>query len=227
MTEPDIFALAPGAATVDFGNEISVALNDRAIALAMWFDNNRFPGFIEAVPAYSSVAIFYDLSLVRRAFPQFGTGFEAIKSLIRSALPNLSSEASADARMIEVPVDFTAAAAPDIEAVAAERGISAEELVEIFVSKTYRVFMLGFLPGFPYMGEVDERIAVPRKRTPRTRVPKGSIGIAGRQTGIYPLESPGGWQIIGLTELEMFTPNTDPPTMLQPGDEVKFVRVWG
>jgi KipI family sensor histidine kinase inhibitor len=102
------------------------------------------------------------------------------------------------------------------------KNLTPDKVVEIFLSKTYRVFMLGFLPGFSYMGEVDERIVTPRRQTPRTKVPKGSVGIAGRQTGIYSLESPGGWQIIGRTIVELFTPEAETPTFLQAGDSVKF-----
>jgi len=97
-------------------------------------------------------------------------------------------------------------------------------LIDLFTSATYRVYMLGFLPGFAYMGEVDERIAAPRRDSPRLKVPKGSVGIAGKQTGIYPLESPGGWQIIGRSKVEMFSPNADEPCFLRAGDEVRFVR---
>ena len=118
---------------------------------------------------------------------------------------------------------FDEVSGPDLPLVAAKSGLSVNEVVELFTSSAYRVFMIGFLPGFAYMGEVDERIALPRKQQPRQVVPKGSIGIAGRQTGIYPLESPGGWQLIGRTEVELFTPYAERPTLLQPGDLVRFV----
>jgi len=107
--------------------------------------------------------------------------------------------------------------------VAAKAGLSADAVVDLFTGTSYRVYMIGFLPGFAYMGEVDERIAVPRRSSPRLKVPKGSVGIAGRQTGIYPLESPGGWQIIGRTEVELFTPDDHSPCLLRPGDNVRFV----
>ncbi|HEX9927079.1 MAG TPA: 5-oxoprolinase subunit PxpB, partial [Pyrinomonadaceae bacterium] len=113
----------------------------------------------------------------------------------------------------------------DLDFIAAEKNLSSEEIIEIFLAATYRVFMLGFLPGFAYLGEVAEKIAVPRKQSPRLQVPAGSVGIAGRQTGIYSLASPGGWQIIGRTPLEMFNPDNQPPTRLQPGDRVRFYRI--
>lgn len=225
MTDrPKIFPLAPGAVTVDFGNEISVSLNDRSLMLAAWFEQNPFPGFIEAAPAYSSVAIFYHFETVRRNFPEFRNSFDAVQSLVRTALQNMTAAPSAGQRTIEIAVDFSDNAAPDLDIVAKHAGVSTAEVIEIFVSTIYRVFMLGFLPGFAYMGEVDDRIAAPRKQSPRTRVTKGSVGIAGRQTGIYPLESPGGWQIIGRTDSELFTPDNDRPTLFSPGDEVRFVK---
>jgi KipI family sensor histidine kinase inhibitor len=106
------------------------------------------------------------------------------------------------------------------------KNLTASQVIEIFLAKTYRVYLLGFLPGFAYMGEVDERIAAPRKRSPRLKVPKGSVGIAGRQTGIYSLASPGGWQIIGKTNVELFTPERAAPTFLNAGDLVRFYQAF-
>lgn len=221
--DPKIFPLGDGALTVDFGNTISVALNDRAIALASYFGSNPFPGFIEAVPAYSSVSIFYNLAEVRGTFSEFETAFDAVLEIVNASLDRVRSEIGIVTRTIEIPVDFGSDAAPDLDHIAARGGLTVEETVGIFTSGTYRVYMLGFLPGFAYMGEVDERIAVPRRDSPRLKVPRGSVGIAGRQTGIYPLESPGGWQIIGRTNLEMFAPHAETPCLLAPGDTVRFV----
>lgn len=222
---PKIFPLGLGALTVDFGNEISVPINDQAIALASYFDENRFPGFIEAVPAYSSVAIYYDVVETRRRAPRFGTAFDAVSDLVYSALHERFDTVKHETRLIEIPVDFSDAAALDIGFVGERAELCRSEVIKIFTSKTYRVYMLGFLPGFAYMGDVDERIVVPRKDSPRAKVPKGSVGIAGRQTGVYPLESPGGWQIVGRTSVDMFTPNVDALCLLKPGDEVKFLQV--
>lgn len=218
-----IFPLGDSALTVELGNRISVDLNKRAIALADHFQNNPFPGFIESVPAYASTTIFYDLLEVRRAFGEFASSFEAVRSLAGEAIRNVSSLQNDASLIVEIPVHFDAESALDLEFVAKSNNLSPAEVIDIFKSTTYRVFMLGFLPGFTYMAEVDARIATPRRETPRTIVPKGSIGIAGKQTGIYSLPSPGGWQIIGRTDVEMFTPNAELPTYLQPGDKVKFV----
>lgn len=222
MMSYKIFSLGENALTIEFGNRISVELNNRVINLARFFEENPFSGYIEIVPAYASLSIFYDVSIVRRNFPEYSTAFEAIKNLAEKALRNFDEYAEDVSRIIEIPVCFAAEFAPDLNFVASGNNLSPEKVVEIFLGKIYRVYMLGFLPGFAYMGEIDDRIAAPRKETPRLRVPKGSVGIAGRQTGIYSLESPGGWQIIGQTNTELFTPHAESPTFLRAGDWVRF-----
>lgn len=218
-----IFPLSESALTIEFGNEISLDLNARALNVARHFERNPFPGFIEAAPAYSSVTIFYDLVKVRRNFTDYPSAFDAVRDLAKSAVESVSSNFEHHSRLIEIPIRCDPSSALDLDRLCEFSGLSTDEVLSIFLEKTYRVYMLGFLPGFAYMGEVDKRIAAPRRHTPRTKVPKGSVGIAGNQTGIYPLESPGGWRIIGRTEMEMFTPNGDPPCVLRPGDEVRFV----
>jgi inhibitor of KinA len=217
-----LFPLGENAVTIDFGSEISLALNNKVLRLAAFLAAHSFKGFIEIVPAYSSLTIFYDVFTVRKNFSDSPTAFAAVKVFLENALPDFSEIERAAPRVVEIPVCFDAESALDLDWLAAEKNLAREEVVEIFLEKTYRVFMLGFLPGFAYLGETDERIAVPRKSVPRLRVPRGSVGIAERQTGIYPFESPGGWQIIGRTEIELFTPNAENPTALQAGDSVKF-----
>jgi len=218
-----IFSLGDSALTVEFGNTISTTLNKKAIALSNFFEHNPFPGFVESVPAYASITIFYDLVETRKSFPEFSTAFETVKNLAKEAISNLDSSQTETPRIVEIPVHFDNESALDLHIIAQKNGISHEKVIEVFTTTTYRVFMLGFLPGFSYMGEVDDRIATPRKETPRTNVPKGSVGIAGKQTGIYSLASPGGWQIVGRTEVEMFKPNEENPSFLQAGDLVRFI----
>ncbi|MEO6051241.1 MAG: 5-oxoprolinase subunit PxpB [Pyrinomonadaceae bacterium] len=220
-----IFSLGDSALTVEFGKAVSISLNKKALALSTFFENDPFPGFVESVPAYASATIFYDLVKVRRAFPDFSTAFEAVQDLALAALSNLDLLSEPSPRRIEIPVHFDMESALDLDYIAETSGLPPEEVIEIFTASIYRVFMLGFLPGFSYMGEVDERIATPRKESPRLHVPKGSVGIAGKQTGVYSLQSPGGWQIIGRTDIEMFRPNAESPSYLDPGDEVRFVAV--
>ena len=223
--EPKIYSLGDGAVNVHFGDGISVQLNEQAISLADQLELDRFPGFIETVPAFSSTAVFYDPLVVRASFPLSVNAFEAVSDLVRTALRRGHKSKTRENRLIEIPTDFSEAAAIDLSIVSEFSGLDESEVVDLFTSRTYRVYMLGFLPGFTYMAEVDDRIAAPRKDSPRKKVPKGSVGIAGRQTGIYPLESPGGWQIVGRTSIPLFSPDTDPMSLLRPGDEVRFVRV--
>lgn len=220
-----IFPIGAGALTIEFGTDISEHLNEQAVKLGRYFEQNRFAGFTEIVPAYASLSIFYDVSIIRKDFPEFATAFEAVKNLAEKALLNLLETAESSTRLIKIPVCFNAKFAPDLDFVAEISNLTVREVVEIFTAKTYRVFMLGFLPGFAYMGEVDARIQAPRRQNPRLEVERGSVGIAGRQTGIYSLASPGGWQIIGKTEIKLFTPEAENPTFLQAGDLVKFYEV--
>jgi len=220
-----IFQLGDNALTVSFGGEISLELNNLVLKLAQFFDQNQFPGLVEIVPAYASLSIFYDVLTVRRNFPEFSTAFSAVKNFVENALQNLNEITKSNPRLIKIPMSFEKEFAPDLEFVALTNKLTPKEVIEIFIAPTYRVYMLGFLPGFAYMGEVDDRINTPRKQVPRFKVPKGSVGIAGKQTGIYSLASPGGWQIIGKTDTELFTPEAETPTFLQAGDLVKFYAV--
>jgi inhibitor of KinA len=220
-----IFPLGDRAITIEFGNRISSELNDRVLSLTHFFTQNPFSGMTEIVPAYGSLTVFYDVYEVRKSFPDYSTVFDAVKGIIETALRNATVLNKREVRLIRIPVCFDAEFAIDLEFVARENKLSPEAMIEIFVNKTYRVFLLGFLPGFAYMGEVEEQIATPRKAAPRVRVPEGSVGIAGRQTGIYSLESPGGWQIIGRTPIRLFDPQNEPPTFLQAGDEVRFYEI--
>ncbi|MDI1243140.1 MAG: 5-oxoprolinase subunit PxpB [bacterium] len=210
-----IFPLGDSAATIEFGNEVSVELNDRSIALATDLESDPFEGMIEAVPAYASVSIFFDKNV---------TSFASVKAILSRSAGAAAAERRYVSNLIEIPIVISGDTSADIARVAQFADIDEDAVLDLFFTRTYRVYMLGFLPGFAYMGEVDERIACPRLETPRSKVAKGSVGIAGKQTGIYPLESPGGWNIIGRTDRKMFDASADQPCLLKPGDEVRFVR---
>ena len=218
-----IFPLGDSALTIEFGNEISLHINDKAHALARHFAAHPFPGLVEAVPAYSSVSLFYKTTVVRDAYPGSLTAFAALSSIAEKAAENLELIPATERPIVEIPIQISDTLSPDLEGLCEFSKLNRIDVLDIFLAGTYRVYMLGFLPGFAYMGDVDERIAAPRLKTPRTKVPKGSVGIAGKQTGIYPLESPGGWNIIGRTDLDMFDPSSPEPCLLRPGDEVIFV----
>lgn len=217
-----IFPLGDSALTVEFANEISPEINDKVISFADYLEKEKFPGFIELIPAYASLTVFYNVITVAKNFEKFPTAFDAVKSFIVQTLQKINETTATKPRLVEIPVRFDEEAALDLEFVASTNNLQTNEVIEIFTAATYRVYMLGFLPGFAYMGEVDDKIATPRRASPRTKTPKGSVGIAGKQTGIYPLESPGGWQIIGATDVELFTPESETQTFLQAGDLVKF-----
>ncbi|HEY2866506.1 MAG TPA: 5-oxoprolinase subunit PxpB [Pyrinomonadaceae bacterium] len=218
---PRISSLGESAVVVDFGRVISEDLNQQATGLAEYLVENPFDGFIEAVPAYTSTTVFFDPSKMCAA--GVGSAYETVAGEITTAVSRATKAEGVSKIAIEIPSKFDSASGPDLEIVAGQSGMSVDGVIELFISSVYRVFMIGFLPGFAYMGEVDGRIAIPRKQQPRQLVPKGSIGIAGRQTGIYPLDSPGGWQLIGRTDVALFTPKADRPTLFQPGDLVRFV----
>ena len=182
-----------------------------------------FRGFVEAVPAYASLAVFYDAIFIKSNQPNITSAFEFVKKYVIE-LEEVINEATFNTRnkIIPIPVYYNG---EDLEHVAAVHQLTVEEVIKIHTSVNYRVFMTGFLPGFAYMGEVDEKIVMPRKQQPRTNVPVGSVGIAGLQTGIYPLDSPGGWQIMGRTPLKLFDKENNKPVLLQPGDEIEFYSI--
>ena len=191
-------------------------LNARAIAIARAVRQRAIAGVRDVVPTFRSVAVFFD---------PLATDVAAVAAALHEEADVAPCDSSG--RTIEVPVVYGGDAGPDLAQVAAFAGCSQETVIARHAARAYRVFMLGFLPGFAYMGSVDETIAAPRRATPRLRVPAGSVGIAGRQTGIYPHDSPGGWHIIGQTAMELFDCGGTPPALFAPGDQVRFVRTSG
>ena len=217
-----IFPLGDSAITLDFGNVIDEDINKKVIALFHSLNKEPLPGMIEAVPAYSSLAIYYDGSRLKKSGVLNTTIYEWVKEQLEKRLQEPLTQVDSLSRLVKIPACYEKEFGLDLEEISAQKNITVEEIIYIHLSKTYRVYMLGFLPGFPYMGETDEQIKMPRKMQPRQRVEAGSVGIAGRQTGIYPLASPGGWQIIGRTPLKLFE---DSICLLSPGDNVQFYSI--
>lgn len=201
---------------------IDVGVNTIVSQLFDYCNKRPFKGFIEAVPAYASLTIFYDVIQVRNTYIFANTAYSIVENYLAIALENLNTSGVKEPTLIEIPVVYDG---EDLAFVAEYNQLSIEEIIGIHTKPTYRVYMMGFLPGFAYLGGMDERIATPRKSSPRTKVPAGSVGIAGKQTGIYPLESPGGWQLIGRTPLLLFNIDSPYPTLLKAGDLVRFVKV--
>jgi len=200
---------------VELEPAIDPVINERAILLASRIRERKARGVRDIAPGYSTLGIHYDplqtdLAALEQAIEQEFAGLAAVDTI-------------ADRAVIEIPVNYGGEYGPDLDAVATFAGCSVDEVIKRHSSRTYRVYMLGFVPGFAYMGRVDPSIAAPRHRVPRERVPAGSVGIAGLQTGVYPVESPGGWQLIGHTTTMMFDANRDQPSLLSAGDLVRFV----
>jgi inhibitor of KinA len=220
--KPDytIYPLGDSALIVDFGNIINEDVNKRVLHLFTLLQN-ALPFAIDIIPAYSSLTIYYDACALHTPTV---SAFEIVKGKI---LPFLNNESVSlpPQRLIEIPVCYAASFAPDLAELAAKKQLSMDEVVRLHTAKTYRVYTIGFLPGFAYMGKVDEQLATPRRQQPRTQIPAGSVGIAGEQTGIYPLTSPGGWNIIGQTPLKLFDAQQENPVLLQPGDNIQFYSI--
>lgn len=201
------------ALLVEFGDTLDEAVNARALGLAAHLA--RAEEVTACVPGCASVLVEFDRGQA-----------EAVRGLIRQALEiGAAASGTVSGRRVVIPVHYGGADGPDLAFVARHNRLTEAEVVRLHASTIYRVYMIGFAPGFPYLGILPERIAAPRLDTPRARVPAGSVGIAGRQTGIYPRESPGGWRLIGRTELQLFDAGQDPPALLCAGDRVQFVAV--
>ena len=211
---PECIPLGESALLMRWGNAMDAELNRRLAAFARGLTVRPFAGFREAAPAYCSLAVHYELTEATR--------FETVAATLLTQWEQAVESTAVAGRTIEIPVRY---GGEDLAAMSQAIGFTEEEIIAIHTGRSYSVYMMGFLPGFAYLGEVDERIAAPRHRIPRLRVEAGSVGIAGKQTGVYPLASPGGWQIIGRTDLAMFDPNAATPTLLEPGDAVRFVAI--
>ncbi|CBE68109.1 putative carboxylase [Candidatus Methylomirabilis oxygeniifera] len=200
----------------ELGDAIDIALNRQVRALDQALEQARVEGVLEAVPTYRSLAIYYDPLVVGR---------DILRQQVSALYDSLGGQGDRTVKEVEVPTVYGGEYGPDLEFVARHSGLSPNEVIRLHSEPVYHVYMVGFMVGFPYLGDLVERLAVPRLSTPRLKVPAGSVGIGGRQTGIYPVESPGGWRIIGRTSLRLFDPSSETPTAILPGDTVRFVPI--
>ena len=212
--KPTIAPLGDSALLVQLGDEIDPAINQRVHALAALIRDAAPEGVIETVPAYATLLIHYDPLLL---------SYEEMSRWLNEKLDELHAAGRRTFRYIEVPVQYGGEFGLDLQSVADFHHITVEEVVQFHSERTYTVYMMGFTPGFPYMGKLDNAIVTPRLDVPRTRVAAGTVAIAGWQTGIYPIDSPGGWRLIGHTSLRLFDLQSDSPFLFSPGDRVKFV----
>jgi inhibitor of KinA len=219
-----IYPLGDAAAGIELGSLIDESINKKAIAIREWLDQNAFEGLRDIIVAYSSVSVYYDPILVKRNNPSKKTAFDFVAQRLETAFHQSASGGGHSGNSFKIPVCYSDEFGIDIEYLSREKNISREEIIHLHTSKTYRVYMIGFLPGFSYLGKINEKLVIARKPKPIT-ISAGSIGIAGSQTGIYPLVCPGGWQIIGRTPLKFFEANALMPTLLNIGDYVQFYEI--
>jgi inhibitor of KinA len=200
---------------------------DKVLRAFQRLQSVAIPGNIELAPAYTSVAVFFDPVGVAKASGTPDGLFEWLATKIRSALASAGygRRSSTGSRTVEIPVCYDSEFAPDLDQVAEHAKISPIEVVDLHRAAEYRVACIGFVPGFPFLTGLARKLATPRRDVPRKQIPSGSVGIGGAQTGIYPLRSPGGWNLIGRTPLKLFDPTRDPPALLRAGDRVRFCAI--
>ena len=212
MNVPTI-PLGDSAITLKFGEGISEDLNDLVVREARRIVAARIPGVHDVVPAYASLTVHYDPRRI---------GFADLESHLRALAPAPPDEVSPESGIsVEIPVRYDG---EDLDDVARRLNLNVADVIRIHTSREYRVFVIGFVPGFAYLGPLDAQLVVPRRDAPRKRVPAGSVAIAEAQTGIYPSETPGGWHLIGTTEMRMFGVQREKPALLTVGDRVRFVQ---
>jgi inhibitor of KinA len=209
---------------IDLGNRISPSLNQKALAIQQWLLANSFEGLRDCFVAYSSVTLLYDPVIIKKQQRPTATVFEWVAARLQEAFDHSTVMEEEQRPVTRIPVCYDPPYAMDLELLAAQKQLSTNEVIDKHLSRVYRVYMIGFLPGFSYMAEVDEQLVVPRKPQP-VPVQAGSVGITGAQTGIYPVNCPGGWYIIGRTPVKLFDATAKQPVLLRAGDQVQFYRI--
>ena len=216
MAEVRFLLTGDTSVTVEFGNEISTEINAKIRAFNIALQQSKIPGIVETVPTYRSLAVHYDPEVIL---------YGALVKKLKGLLGQLDSIQIPPSDVLEIPVLYGGEEGPDIEFVAEHNGKTVQEVIDIHTSTEYLIYMLGFTPGFTYLGGMSEEIATPRLKTPRVLIPGGSGGIAGAQPGVYPIDSPGGWQLIGRTPVRMYDPDRATPILPEAGQYIKFYAI--
>ena len=204
------------AVSIELGEEISVQVNTRVRALEYLIEHKALPGVVETVPAYRSLLVYYDPSVV---------GYEALCAQLATLSEQTTTTAMPPAREVELPCCYGGELGLDLEAAARRLGLSMDELVRLHAGAEYLVYFIGFTPGLPYMTGAPERLTIPRLDTPRVKVPAGSVAIGGIQCCVYSVDSPGGFWLLGRTPVRLYDPEAAEPILLKPGDRVRFRRI--
>ncbi len=213
---PRIVPAGDAALTVAFGDTIAPRINDRVLAFVQRVERSRLRGLVEVVPAYCSATVYVD---------PLRCNWARLIATLEALARRPTSGGRKPGRIVTIPTVYGEEFGPDLPEVAKRAGLSPQAVIKLHSSTVYRVYMLGFSPGFPYLGTVPKRIALPRLAEPRRSVPAGSVGIAGSQSGIYPQASPGGWLLIGRTPARLYAPHEPRPFALAPGDRVRFTPI--
>lgn len=218
-----VYSLSEQAVTIEFGREIDRNLLELITGFDKFLIQNPFPGFVTSVPAYTTLSVFFDPARVIQSDELPGRDcFEKVSGYLSQLYKKRESATFAPGSTVAIPVCYDPELGPDIVEVAKIHNISVDTLIRLHSDAEYIVHMIGFMPGFAYLGGMDDLLTTTRKSIPRNAVPAGAVGIAGRQTGIYPLQTPGGWQIIGQTPVKLFDVNRAQPSLLKAGDRVIF-----
>ena len=216
MKETKILTAGDSSLLIQFGQEISPEINAQITAFVHLMREQHLEGVTDVIPAFTSLLINYDPRVI---------DYRKLKRRLEKLLKLEVSKKASSSHIFEIPVCYGGEYGPDLENIAKHANLTTQEVITIHSSSDYLIYMLGFLPGFSYLGGLDERIHTPRLANPRIRIPAGSVGIGGSQTGIYPLDSPGGWQLLGLTPVKTYDPNRDVPILFEAGDYIRFVPV--
>lgn len=216
MQNIKIAAAGDSSILIEFGNEICPETNRKITTIMQLIKEQQIEGVVDMIPAFCSLLINYDPRIV---------SYEKMQKRVH-ALVKMDVRYQTERRKVyEIPVCYGGIYGPDMETITSHAGLTQEEVINIHSSKDYLIYMLGFLPGFCYLGGLDERIHTPRLANPRMKIAAGSVGIGGSQTGIYPLDSPGGWQLMGMTPVKTYDPDRKNPILLEAGDYIRFVPV--
>lgn len=216
MKETKILTAGDSSLLIQFGQEISPEINAQITAFVHLMREQHLEGVTDVIPAFTSLLINYDPRVI---------DYRKLKRRLEKLLKLEVSKKASSSRIFEIPVCYGGEYGPDLGNIAEHAGLSEEEVIEIHSSRDYLIYMLGFLPGFTYLGGLDERIHTPRLANPRIKINAGSVGIGGSQTGIYPLDSPGGWQLMGMTPVKTYDPGRENPILVEAGDYIRFVPV--
>lgn len=216
MQNINILTAGDSSILIEFGKEISPEINRKIKATVQLMKEQHIEGVVDVIPAFCSLLINYDPRVI---------SYDEIRKRMQNLVKVDAKSGEEKKKIYEIPVCYGGEYGPDIENIAANAGLSVEEVIKIHSSRDYLIYMLGFLPGFCYLGGLDERIHTPRLANPRIKINAGSVGIGGSQTGIYPLDSPGGWQLMGMTPVKTYDPDREVPILVEAGDYIRFVPI--